>query len=304
MKNKQILFTLLMIFANCGFAQSQGITTDSLKALLAPVKLELQTLKAENNKLKNELKLLTINLNDAKNTIYSLQLQTQTNSRAINETATQLGLQISTAENVTNQKIQKVDQSLSNKSLVGIIVVLFVILFSGIVYWFFNKTQKKDKKELIEQLSKTRLSIEESLVKELSKQTELMNTQLKLIEQQKTTIQSLPNIEPDHSLALKVASEINLIERNVNLMDAGTKGLKQLVRSIGKLKDNLAANGYEMPELLGKPYNRGMILIVVSTLPEENLKKDEEIITKVLIPQVNYIDKMIQTAQVEVSIGV
>jgi hypothetical protein len=130
-----------------------------------------------------------------------------------------------------------------------------------------------------------------------------LDTQLHLIKQQNTMVQASPNAEPDHSLALKVASEINLIERNVKLMDTKTKGLKQLVASVGKLKDNLAANGYEMPELLGKQFHQGMKVIVASSIPDENLEKDSEIITKVLIPQVNYNDKMIQTAQIEVSVG-
>ena len=156
---------------------------------------------------------------------------------------------------------------------------------------------------MIEQLSNTKSAIEGSLIKEFGKQTELMENQLLLIEQQRTRVSEKPNIEPDHSLALKLASEINLIERNVNLMDVKTKGLKQLNSSIGKLKDNLAANGYEMPVMLGKPFHQGMKVIVTSSIPDENLEKDAEIITKVLIPQVNYNDIMIQTAQIEVSVG-
>lgn len=112
------------------------------------------------------------------------------------------------------------------------------------------------------------------------------------------------NMEPDHSLALKLASEINLIERNISLMEKGTKGLKQLERSVEKLKDNLKANGYEMPELLGKQYHQGMKVIVTTSIPDENIEKDSEIITKVLIPQVNYNDKMIQSAQIEVTVGI
>jgi hypothetical protein len=86
-------------------------------------------------------------------------------------------------------------------------------------------------------------------------------------------------------------------------MDAIKNGLKQLQASVGKLKDNLSANGYEMPELLGKQYNQGMKVIVTSSIPDENLEKGSEIITKVLIPQVNFNDKMIQSAQIEVSVG-
>ncbi len=79
--------------------------------------------------------------------------------------------------------------------------------------------------------------------------------------------------------------------------------MKQLSRSVQKLKDNLNANGYEIPELLGKQFNQGMKLTVVSSIPDDNLDKGEEVISKIIKPQVNYGGKMIQTAQVEVSIG-
>ncbi|MDP4679010.1 MAG: hypothetical protein NWS46_01445, partial [Cyclobacteriaceae bacterium] len=62
-------------------------------------------------------------------------------------------------------------------------------------------------------------------------------------------------------------------------------------------------NGYEIPVLLDKPYNQGMRVIVTSSIPDENLSKGEEIISKIIIPQVNFNDKMIQTAQIEVSVG-
>jgi hypothetical protein len=58
-----------------------------------------------------------------------------------------------------------------------------------------------------------------------------------------------------------------------------------------------------MPELLGKQFHQGMKVIVTSSIPDEKYEKDSEIITKILIPQVNYNDKMIQTAQLEVSVG-
>ncbi len=181
--------------------------------------------------------------------------------------------------------------------------MLSAILLSGLLYWLLRKRQQTDKTDFIDQLSKTKSSIEESLVKEFGKQTELMGSQLHIIEQQKINLQSTPNAEPDHSLALKVASEINLIERNINLMDSKTKGLKQLQASVGKLKDNLSANGYEMPELLGKQFHQGLKVIVTSSIPDENLEKGQEVISKILIPAVMYNDKMIQTAQIEVSVG-
>lgn len=298
-----ILVSIVLLVTVKTFAQVHSLTSGDLEKKLKPLKHNIHSLQSENANLKGDLRRLNTRLNSANAAIDSIAKLIDANSNAINQTASQLGSKISNTETSTNQKIQEVDKSLSKNSLYGIIGVLSAILISGLLYWLVSKKQKTDKTDMIEQLHKTKLSIEESLIKEFGKQTELMDSQLHLIEQQKSTIKTQPNIEIDHSLALKVASEINLIERNINLMDTKTKGLKQLQASVGKLKDNLAANGYEMPELLGKPFNQGMNVIVTTSVPDENLENGSEIITKILIPQVNYNDKMIQTAQIEVSVG-
>lgn len=300
MKHIIPLLFLLLVSINI-FAQTDTITKDDLAKELQPLKTSIQTLQNENNKVKAEVGNLKIQLSDANETIEILQQQTQNNSTAISQTADDLGVKISTTETNANQKMSEIGNSLSRKTLYGIIGVLVAILLTVILYWLLRKRQKTDKTEVVEQLNNTKISIEESLIKEFGKQTELIDSQLQLMAQQKT--ENSANAEPDHSLALKLASEINLIERNINLMDKGTRGLKQLERSVGKLKDNLSANGYEMPELLGKPYHQGMKVIVTSSIPDENLEKGAEIITKVLIPQVNYNEVMIQTAQIEVSVG-
>lgn len=107
----------------------------------------------------------------------------------------------------------------------------------------------------------------------------------------------------DFSLALKVADEITRMERNMAHMDSSVKGFKQLKHSVETLKDKLNSQGYEMPELLGKKFNSGMKLTVVSSFPADTLAPGEEVISKIIKPQVNYKGKMIQSAQVEVSIG-
>lgn len=286
------------------FAQTETLTKEDLAKELQPLKTNIQTLQKENGSLKSEISTLNTKLSNANKSIDSLRTLTQENSSAISKTANQLGIQITTTEQTANKRIDEVDQSLSTNSRYGIIGVLSAILLSGLLYWLLSKRQKTDKTEVVEQLQKTKSSIEESLVKEFGKQTSLIESELQLLAQQKIESPKAENAEPDHSLALKVASEINLIERNINLMDKGTRGLRQLERSVGNLKDNLSANGYEMPELLGKQYHQGMKVIVISSIPDENLEKGSEIITKVLIPQVNFNDKMIQSAQIEVSVGI
>jgi len=299
---RTILLFFILAFVNA-FAQTETLAKDDLVKELQPWKTSIQSLQNENRKLKTEIGNLKVQLSNVNKSIDSLKIQTQANSKALSQTANELGVKITTTETNANRKISEIDKLLSKNSLYGIIGVLSAILLSALLYWLLIKRQKTDKTEVVEQLQKTKSSIEESLVKEFGKQTDLIEHQLQLLEQQKKESLTVANAEPDHSLALKVASEINLMERNINLMDKGTKGLKQLSRSVGKLKDNLSANGYEMPELLGKQYNPGMKIIVISSIPDENLENGSEIITKVLIPQVNFNDKMIQAAQIEVSVG-
>lgn len=303
MKRTLVLIFIFILASVNTFAQTETLTKEDLAKELQPLKTSIQTIQKENGGLKSEISNLHTKLLNAYRSIDSLRNQSQENNSAISQTANQLGVQITTTEQTANKKIDEVGQSLSKISLYGIIGVLLAILLSGLLYWLLRKRQKTDKTEVIEQLQKTKSSIEESLVKEFTKQTNLIESELQLLAQQIIESPKVANAEPDHSLALKVASEINLIERNINLMDKGIKGLKQLERSVGKLKDNLSANGYEMPEILGKQYHQGMKVIVTSSIPDENLEKGSEIITKVLIPQVNFNDKMIQTAQIEVSVG-
>lgn len=308
---RQIVLFLLLLIGVSAVAQNDTLTSKDLERELEPIKTSIQSLQSENLTLTKEISRLKYNLYSATETIDSLKKRIDSNNEAIQLTSTQLGVQISNSEENTDKKIESVNESITtvNDSIsknfrIGLIGLVIAILISGVVYLLLRKRQNSDKSVLIEKLSQTKVSIEESLVKEFDKQTELMDTHIQQISKQNTVSKGKSDSEPDHSLALKLASEINLIERNLSLMDLGTKGLKQLRRSVGKLKDNLAANGYDMPELLGQRFNQGMKVNVTSSIPDESVEKDVEVITKVLIPQVNYNDKMIQIAQIEVSVGV
>jgi len=297
---RKITFAILLFASLGAFAQ---VTKEDLDKEIKPLTEKVKSLQSENSSRKSEIGTLNSKLKASNDSIEILNQKLQANSNAITQTANKLGIQIKETGDQNAGKITEVSESLSKNSLYGIIGVLSAILLSGLLYWLLSKRQQTDKTDFIDQLSKTKSSIEESLVKEFGKQTDQMENHLKIIEQQKNAIPTNSNVEPDHSLALKVADEITLIERNVNLMDSKTKGLKQLVASVSKLKDNLAANGYEMPQLLGKPLNRGMHSIPVNTIPDENLEAGVEMITKIIKPQVNFNDKMIQAAQIEVSVG-
>ena len=126
----------------------------------------------------------------------------------------------------------------------------------------------------------------------------------KLLEMLDKQISATPKVigtdKPDHSLALKVADEIVRIELNMSRMDSSIKGYKQLAKAVERIKDNFKANGYEIIDMLGKPYNEGM-KVTANFVADEELEEGKQIITGITKPQINYNGQMIQAAQITVS---
>jgi hypothetical protein len=296
---KKILFTCIIIGAACILTRGQTEVEKAITELNGKVK----TLNTQNGNLKKSINKLNKDIQSSNQAIENLKSELVNNSNAIVKTDTSLTSRIQENKATSDQKISQTSELLSQKALYWIIVFLTLTVVLAVLFILLSRRQKSDKSQLLEQLNQARSNIETNLVAEFSKQTKLMETQLGIMETQAKANVSSGKAEVDHSLALKLADEINLIERNINLMDAKTKGIKQLTASVVKLKDNLEANNYEIPELLGKPFHQGMKVIVTNSLPDENLAKGEEVITRIIKPQVNFNDKMIQTAQIEVSVG-
>ncbi len=299
MNMRKFIFTInLALLALTAFSQTNTLEIKELQEKV----IQLQTeLKKQSRQFQTELKSqksdFSKQVSAANTEIESIQKQVQSNSNAINHTAQELEVKIATAETSVNQKISEVGDSLSKTTLWIIIGILFAVIISGIVYLLLFKKQQSDKTDIISQLSETKQSIDEKLVNEFSKNTEAFEALSQLPRPDQSA-------ELDHSLALKVADEITLIERNISHMNKDTKGLKPLIRAIERLKDNLLSKGYEIPELLGKPFIEGMKITIITSIPDENLEKGRDLITKIIKPQVNFNEKLIQMAQVEVTVGI
>ena len=264
---------------------------------------KIQSLQSENKRLKTEISSINSKVVIVNKKLDTIEQKVQSNASDIEKTNSELNGKIANSETTTNEKFTQVDNSLSKNSLWSIIGILGAIIVSGLVYWLVSKRQTTDKTDVEAQISKTKKTLEEEGVKLDTKLTDVLETQLKLVQEERAKIPANKSEEVDHSLALKVADEIVRINKNLSNMDANTKGLKQLAASVKRTEDNFAANGYEMPELLNKTFNSGMKLIGANSIPDENLKEGDEIITKIIKPQVNFKGVMIQSAQVEVSVG-
>jgi hypothetical protein len=317
----------LMIFIINGILWGQNIDSISIKKYFNPIekKLHIQrekiiVLKSELDSITNELNKLTITLKTQrlivtkqkiklltlhkmiklqKNKIDSLVNVIALNKANIKTISKELDAKIQQAEASTNKKIIRLNNSLSKNQLYWLIGSLMLLLLAAIIYFLLRKKIATDKTDIENKLINTRKALEEETIKIDNKLIELMDSQLKLMKEERER-QPKTNIEHDHSLALKVADEITRILMNMNVMDPNIKGYKQLRRHAESILNNLKAYGYEVPELLGKEYNEGMNMIASMEF-DKNLDPGKQIIKRIIKPQVNYNGKMIQAAKVVVA---
>jgi hypothetical protein len=291
-----LTFAILLLSSTVAFTQ---VTQEEFETRIKPLTEKVGALQKENANRKSEIGVLSEKLKSANDTIETLKQKVQNNSMAISQAEKQLGNQIRETGVKNEGKIIEVSESLSKNSLYGIIGVLSAILLSGLLYWLLNKKQKSDKTEVKTQLSNAKKSIEEEQVQINTKLAELFNGQMELLKQER---KENPTNEIDHSLALKVADEIVKMQMNLVHMDSKVRGHKQLTIAVTNVFDNFKANGYEIVDLLNKPYNDGMNMDA-SKEPDPTLNEGEQIIRRIIKPEIHYNNKMIQKAQVIVAYG-
>jgi hypothetical protein len=275
---------------------------------------ELNTLRQQSATLQKELReerrqgsIREQRLHQQAQSLDSLQTKIEGLQVQWKQATQDLKTSIDTKHSAALSETHQVSTSLDHSRWGGLALGLLLAFVGGVGYSWLRRRQTKAQESveqktqaLQQEISHSRTELEAQIVQELSKQSQLLEEQSAKLQ---VPSPATMNVAPDHSLALKLAGEITTIERNISFMDEGTRGLKQLRRSVGKLKDNLLANGYEMPELLHQKYVQGMNVIVVTTHQDDTLEAGVELISKVLVPQVNYQGKLIQAPQVEISIG-
>lgn len=200
----------------------------------------------------------------------------------------------------TNSNVQVNQDMLQSRTLWATMVVLLLfVAIIGVTY----KLAKRIKlgSTSIDEVRKAQDALQVAQGKMQEESIKLDDKLLELFDRQIANApKNVGNDKPDHSLALKVADEVARIELNMSRMDSSIRGYKQLSKAVGRIKDNFNANGYEIVDMLGKPYNEGMKVIAEFVL-NEDLEEGQQIITGITKPQVNYNGIMIQAARITVS---
>lgn len=293
-----------------------GLSFSTLKAednskTIEYLKTEVSNLNTQQELLHKEFKTLSSKISETEGQISEIQttnkklvsnidsLQKDYNTLVANQKADKS--EIVNSIDKTNELIQTTENVLSSRTLwvtCGLVILLSVIIAT--IFAFLKKIKLGTSS--IDEVRKAQEALGVAQKKMQEESIKLDNQMLAIVQKQ---LESKPTTSvgtavPDHSLALKVADEIVRIELNMSRMDSSIKGYKQLTKAVERIKDNFNANGYEIVDMLGKPYNEGM-KVTANFVADEDLEEGKQIITGITKPQINYNGQMIQAAQITVS---
>ena len=297
MRKTILIIGLIAIFSTVSVAQSKNDTIQQLQRQIVNLGNLNSRLSTQVNAANSNIKKLEGRLLSTVDSVDVLKKELVLTNNNLQAMANKFEMQIQKLSYKSNSDFSVLSKRVSNNTLYWIIAIVSIALFSTILFGWLRSRLTLVKTELSDQIKNSSQAIREEIIKLDNQVFWSLDFQKKL---SKTEQNESENI--DHSLALKVADEIIRIQKYLSSMDPETKGVKQLEFAVERIQDNFTENGYEMVELLNKPYDQGM-KVSAKFKPDSTLKHGEQIITRIIKPQVNYNDVIIQEAQVEVSIG-
>jgi hypothetical protein len=292
-----LIIAVLAIFSIVSFAQTKNDSIQQLQHQIVNLENLNSRLSTRINAANSNIRILEGRLSSTIDSMDVLKKELALTNTNLQSLADKLELQISQISDKSKSDFLTLNKRVSNNTLYWILAIVAIALFSTILFGWLISRLTFVKKELSDQIKNSSEAIREEIIKLDNQVFWSLDFQKKF---SKTEQNESENI--DHSLALKVADEIIRIQKNLSSMDPETKGLKQLEFAIDRIQDNFRENGYEMVELLNKPYDEGM-KVSAKFKPDNTLKRGERIITRIIKPQVNYNNLIIQEAQVEVSVS-
>jgi outer membrane murein-binding lipoprotein Lpp len=275
-----------------------GSTSDSLKVVL--IQKEVSNLKTTVSRLQQEDGRLRGMYQLQAKELDSLRANQQQQTENIKTLANKIGADISDANQKIDNNVSTLSESINSRTWLGAFGILIAIGLLAYTYCVLRRKISSGA-TTIDKIRSAQEGLENA---QKAMQEESVRLDSKLVELLDKKIEAAPTLsateQADHTLALKVADEIVRIETNLSRMDASVKGYKQLTKAVERIRTNFLANGYEIVEMLGKPYSDG-IKASVSFETDESLAEGEQKITGIIKPQINYKGKMIQSAQITVS---
>lgn len=233
------------------------------------------------------------------------ELSTKLNELESKQTA--LGGSIERLNDETDEKTHAIDQTITAMSKWYGVAIAVLVLFLGGIYWYLRRRNDASEQALSTQVNSvidTIRSTEEKIAKSdmalADSLFEIIN-KLKVQEMSSSATGQTRSSEPDHHLPIKLADEIHRMRKRLVSLPDDTKGLTPLKKSLERLEAELSDQGYEIIDHTGMAYTENLS-VKARFVPSDDLVSDQKIISKVVIPQVDYKGVMIRMADIEVTI--
>lgn len=296
--NKVIIIIAIVACSGISSAQTEKlnseISIEKLKTDLKKMNEDLEFLKADMNRISSSSSENAIEISLINSRIKGLVGSVDSVNR-------NLGDKISLTGKESKNKIDELGGDVEKNRLYWIIASLTTLLLGVFMYLIIGKRIKSSQTDVETQIRNTKKALEEESLKLDNKLIEVLETQLKVQQEESKILTTATNEKTDHLLALKVADEIVRMHKNISKMDSNIKGLKPVEKGIERIQANFAANGYEMINLLNQEYDERINCDVINFTTDDTLPKGTRIINAIIKPQVNYNGVLIQRAQVDVS---
>lgn len=300
MKHFSLLILAFMLITTNLFAQIDSLdyvkTITELNARIERISLDNKQLSSANDALAKRINWIDAQIQSLKGESAaqsekdaSLEASINKNAETISANANELGVKIDNTKNDVDTQ----SSNLRKKTIWGLIIAFIVLAISALITVLFHKKGS----DQIEALKMQSEKISEDIINKFSKEmSDMQNIS--------SSIGSLSaagaSTASEQDLIKALADRITFMEMTLFKMDNTVRGHKHLCKSIAQMKDNLLASGYEIVDMLGKPYHDGM-KVTANFIEDDTLQEGEQKITGITKPQINYQGKMIQAAQITVS---
>jgi len=307
--NRKIAIALMSALV-CGLA----VADEDLEQLKAQTqKIEKRVDGFEKNAkvlqdISNELKKQLTELSNSQKQQQQKIAELSQKLNALEGKQTTLGGSIEQLSNDTEEKTQALDQTISTRSSWYGAAIASLVLLVGSCYWYLRRRSEASELTLSAQVKKAIegvRSTEERIAKSdtvlADSLFEILN-KLKVQDLNPAATGSVKSAALDHHLPLKLADEIHRMRKRLVSLPDDTKGLMPLQKSLERLDAELSEKGYEIVDHTGMVFTENLS-VKARFVPSDDLGPDQKVITKVVVPQVNYQGVMIRMADIEVSIG-
>ncbi len=289
------IFLMSFVSINCCFSQSNNDVTVP-KSQYEQLSEEINSLKKKSKAQDNKIRMMNEIISAQQTHIDSLELQIKNNEKQLGSSIDSINV----AKQGMNIATMRLTSVVNTKFMLAIALALIAIILALLACIIHRKRARKNTKLVgsfsnnIDQLKNMQKSLESKLIDSDSKTIELLEKNIEIAN--KATSQPK---EQDHSLAIAVANELTRIQQNLNYMDNSVKGVSQLKNRAKALLTTLNSKQYDIPEMLGSEYHEGDNIVATMEY-NEDMQPGTNRIKRVIKPQVSYMGKLIQAAEVVV----